>query len=401
MPTRTTSGGAWKARITRWIGRPVPWTIYRYVLSEVSRPFLGAAIFFLFVLLMFQVVRLADFFVVHNVSGFSILSLMGYLSLTFVPVIIPIAFLLAVLVGFGRLSTDAEVTAMRAAGISVYTLLAPVFLLSVVVMVVNLAANAYFVPYGSRSFRYELFRISNTKAIATIHEGTFTEGFFDLVLYADKVNSRDSSMERVLIYDERSKESPPVTVVAKSGRILSNFQDTRGIPGLVMRLFDGALHRGSRATGVYEMTEFSRFDIFLPIETAKVVGVEQPKTMDMGALVDGIRIHKERMLVPPGLMEWEKKELRDYRIEYWKRIVLSAACVFFAILGVAFGVVKTRTVRSNSFIICLLVLLAYWGVYQAGYSLADTGKISPILGMWAANALLLVVGVAMLRRVAR
>lgn len=387
--------------LPKWIGRPIPWTIYRYIVSEVSRPFLGAAAFFLFVLLMFQVVRLADFFVIHNVSGFSILSLMGYLSLTFVPVIIPIAFLLAVLLGFGRLSADAEVMAMRAAGMSVNSLLVPVLLLGVVVMVVNMAANAYFVPFGSRSFRYELFRISNTKAIATIHEGTFTEGFFDLVLYADKVNSKDSSMERVLIYDERSKESPPVTVVAKTGRILPNFQDTRGIPGLVMRLFDGALHRGNQGTGVYEMTEFSQFDIFLPIETAKVVGVEQPKTMDMNALVEGIKRHQEKQATKDGLVAWESKELQDYRIEYWKRIVLSVACVLFAILGVAFGVVKTRSVRSNSFLICLLVLLGYWGLFQAGYSMADAGKVSPPLAMWAANVLLLVVGVVMLRRVSR
>ena len=46
----------------------------------------------------------------------------------------------------------------------------------------------YFVPYGTKMFRYDLFRITNTKAIATIHEGTFNEGFFDLVLYADSVH---------------------------------------------------------------------------------------------------------------------------------------------------------------------------------------------------------------------
>src|SRR5690606_12148647 len=151
-------------------------------------------------------------FVVHNVSGYSVLTLMSYLALTFTPVIFPIAFLLAVLLGFGRLSTDSEVLAMRAAGVSVYSMLTPVLGLGALLALVTMFCNFYFVPYGARMFRYELFRISNTKAIATIHSGTFTEGFFDLVLYADEVDSKDNTLEKVLIYDER-KQGNPVTVV--------------------------------------------------------------------------------------------------------------------------------------------------------------------------------------------
>src|SRR5689334_5248629 len=115
----------------------LPWTIYRYILREVMHPFMGAAIFFLFVLMMFQVIRLADFFVLHNVSGYMILSLMSYMALTFTPVIFPIAFLLAVLMGFGRLSTDSEVLAIRAAGVSVYSMLAPVFVLGIVLGIIT------------------------------------------------------------------------------------------------------------------------------------------------------------------------------------------------------------------------------------------------------------------------
>jgi lipopolysaccharide export system permease protein len=378
-------------------GRGVPWTFYSYILSEVTKPFLGAAAFFFFVLMMFQVIRLSDFFVIHNVSALTIIGLMSYLSLTFLPVIIPIAFLLAVLLGFGRLSSDGEVLAMRASGVSVYSMLTPVLGLGFVIFLASLIANFYFTPYGMRGFRYELFRISNTRAIATIHEGTFTEGFFDLILYADKVNNRESTLERVLIYDERDKNSAPVTVVAKWGQIINNYQDANGVPGLVLRLFDGALHRGDEQSGVYEMTEFKQYDIFLRIETAKVIGVEQPRTMDIHALsqqIDEIRA-----------MEHPRREdlstLKDNVVEFWKRIVLSVSCLIFAVLGVAFGVVKTRAVRSNSFLICLLVLLGYWVIYSFGYDLSDRGQIPAWIGMWFANAVLTVIALVALRRVSR
>lgn len=382
----------------------LPWTFYRYILGETIRPFLGAAVFFLFVLMMFQVIRLADVFVVHNVSGYAILSLMSNLALTFTPVILPIAFLLAVLIGFGRLSTDSEVLAMRAAGMSVYSMLLPVLALGSFLAVVTMFCNSYFVPYGARSFRYELFRIYNTKAIATIHAGTFTEGFFDLVLYADQVDSKANTLKKVMIYDERKKGSP-VTVVARHGRILNNLQDASGTPGLVLRLFEGNVHRGDSAQNTYEKTDFDVYDIFLRVETVKVIGVDVPKTMDISVL-------KARLNEIQALMDKtgftrhdlpinDRLDYINFGVEYWKRLALSVSCFIFALMGVAFGVIRTRTVRSNSFLICLLVLLFYWGVYSLGHNLASEGKVPAFAGMFAANLVLLVVALFTLRRVAR
>lgn len=380
----------------------LPYTLYGYILSEVSKPFLGAAFFFTFVLMMFQVIRWSDFFVVHNVSGYSILTLMWYLLLTFTPVIFPIAFLLAVLLGFGRLSGDSEVLGMRAAGLSVYSMLAPVFGLGVVLTLVTLFCNMYFVPYGSRQFRYELFRISNTKAIATIHEGTFNEGFFDMVLFAGGVDSKKGTLESVLIYDER-KDQLPVTVVAKTGQIINNLQDDKGVPGLVLRLFDGSLHRGDPAKNLYEKTDFDLYDIFLRIETAKVVGVDTAKTMDATALKRRIDEVKEMLKSRPwnALSDIERLDYINYSCELYKRYALSVSCLIFALMGVAFGVVRTRTVRSNSFIICLVVLLVYYVIYSYGFSLASEGKIPALVGTFAANCVALVIALVTLRKVAR
>ncbi len=385
------------------IGVKLPWTFYRYILSEVLKPFFGAAVFFLFVLLMFQIIRLADLLVSHNVSGYTVISLMAYLSLTLFPVILPIAFLLAILLGLGRLSADSEVLAMRAAGLSIYSVLTPIFSLGAFLTLVAIFCNFYFVPYGSRMFRYELFRISNTKAIATIHAGTFNEGFFNLVLYADAVDSKKNTMQKVLIYDER-KEGTPVTVVAHHGRILNNLQDSNGIPGLVLRLFEGSVHRGEPAREVYEKTNFDVYDIFLRLEQVKVIGVDVPKTMDITVLkarLDQLEGYFKRGTKWEEFSQNEKFDYINFGVEYWKRFALSFSCLIFALLGVAFGVVRTRTVRSNSFLICLGVLLLYWALYSLGHNFASDGKIPAFIGMWASNFVLLIIAVFTLRRVAR
>src|SRR4051812_42438221 len=111
--------------------RRAPYTFYRYLFSEILLPFSGALVFFLFVLLMFQIINLVDFFVVHKVSAFWILQLLSYLGLSLLQPAVPIAFLLAVLLGIGRLSTDGEILAMRAAGLSPAQILRPVLLCGV------------------------------------------------------------------------------------------------------------------------------------------------------------------------------------------------------------------------------------------------------------------------------
>lgn len=369
---------------------------FRYIVQEISTPFLGATLFFVFILLMFQLIRLSDFLVVHSVAPDIIFRLLGYLILSFFPVVLPIAFLLAVLVGFGRLSSDAEITAMRAAGVSIYSFLLPVGFIGVLVFLATLMLNLYLVPWGNYMFRYEVFRISNTKAIATIHEGTFTEGFFDLVVYADKVESSTNDLKKVFIFDEQ-KGKTPVTIVSKRGKIFDNQRDEEGTPGLLLRLFDGALYRFDKTKLLYEYVEFLTYDIFLKIETAKVGGVEKPKTMSFETLKSRIK-YLQRF---PELSPHAQVEFLQLQVEFWKRYALSFSSLIFAIMGVAFGVIRVRTVRSNSVMICLLVLLIYWVIYSVGVRLSEQGKVPAFMGMWFANILLLVVSLFTLKRVAR
>src|SRR3954447_22344804 len=100
-------------RATLW-HRLRPTRLDRYVLGEVAAPFLGGMVFFIFLFLMFQLLKFAEFFIVHGVPGGVLGKMTLLLTLQFMPATLPIAFLIAVLVGFGRLSSDSELVAMKA-----------------------------------------------------------------------------------------------------------------------------------------------------------------------------------------------------------------------------------------------------------------------------------------------
>ena len=74
--------------LTNWFlkkltGKPHPVVIYGYIMKEIIKPFFGAALFFVFVLLMLQIIRMAAFFIVHSVPIIVVLRMMLYMGLSF------------------------------------------------------------------------------------------------------------------------------------------------------------------------------------------------------------------------------------------------------------------------------------------------------------------------------
>src|SRR4051794_32623456 len=88
-----------------------------YILEEIVSTFLRACVFIIFILLMFQALRLAEFFIVHGASASMLGKMTFFLSVSFLPTALPLSFLIAVLVAFGRMSADSEIIAMKANGI--------------------------------------------------------------------------------------------------------------------------------------------------------------------------------------------------------------------------------------------------------------------------------------------
>lgn len=194
-----------------------PRIIDRYLLSEIVLPLVGGLAFFSFVFLMFQLLRLAEFFIVHGVPFMSLLKLTTLLSLSFLPFALPISFLIALLLAFGRLSMDSELIALKAGGYSLKRLALAPAVVGVTVSLLSLALNLEWVPMAERELKAQLAEIGNTRIVGAIRAGTFTSGFFDLLVYADKVNTRSNQMEGVFIFDEREPKNP-LTVVARRGQ---------------------------------------------------------------------------------------------------------------------------------------------------------------------------------------
>ncbi|MHB8713649.1 MAG: LptF/LptG family permease, partial [Trichloromonadaceae bacterium] len=231
--------------------------IHRYIAREIAVPALLGLLIFTFVLLMGRILKLVELVVNKGVPLGEILQLFAYLMPAFLVITLPLAFLLGVLLGFGRLSADNEVVALRASGIPIYGMLRPVLLLAVVCSLITGWLTLYGEPAGQNAFRDQVFEIASSRANVGILPRVFNDEFDGLVLYAGDVDERQGEMRGVFISDERIGATPAV-ILASQGRVISD-QEQRI---LTLRLENGTIHRRpvDKKADTYQVIGFTTYD---------------------------------------------------------------------------------------------------------------------------------------------
>lgn len=357
-----------------------PLRIDFYILTEVLGPFFGGILFFCFVFLMFQALRLAEFFIIHGIAGMLLLKMIGLLILSFMPTALPIAFLIGILIAFGRLSNDSELIAMKANGISLYRITLPIVVLSIVVSVISLGLNTEWVPWGDRLFKSTLIKVSNTKVVTSIREGTFTTGFFDLLLFTDHVDKKSGKLQRVFLFDEREPKNPLI-VVAREGEIISVHTQSEFGTAAVLKLTDGNIHRNDTANNAYSKVDFKDYKLYLKIDEGGDTAVVKPRMIPSEDLI----VQMER--------ESQPRRKRELHGEYWRRYAVAISPLIFVFLGIGFGTVRTRAVRAGAAFIALIVIAVYWGIQAWSTVAIQEGYLSPALGMQLPNLIMVLAAI--------
>ena len=191
----------------------------RYVIREVMGPFALGVALLTFALVAGRLLKLTELVVNHGVKPVEVLGLIGYIMPGFLELTFPMAVLLGVLLGFGRMSNDQELTAARACGISLYRLAVPVMMVAIVVYAISSWFAFKVRPWANSNLAQQLYEITRTRTSAGLKEKVFNRNFPGIVLYVDQVSPADSSLSGVLISDERDPAQQN-TIVARRGLLI-------------------------------------------------------------------------------------------------------------------------------------------------------------------------------------
>ena len=469
--------------------------IGRYVLKEHVGPFLFASTALTSLMLLQYVAKKFGELVGRGLPAPVIAEFMG-LSVPFtVAMTMPMAVLVAVLYAFSRLAAENEITALKASGVGMRTVLAPVLLGGFAMSLVMLAFNDQVLPRANHRLavlQLDIFRTKPTFALREQVINTVKEG--QLYLRAGDIDEGTSKMKDVVIYDL----ADPLhrrTIYADSGQLAQarNLQDLdmtlyHGVmqevpnakPKELTRLFykkdrlrvkgvfssyqqsqSGAVSKGDREMSICEMhREMARgdynvrqaeYDIALVEHERKGnkgKGPSKPtpgpgfglsraycRLLSMGAVqeaqaqapprargIDSVRPNVTArsirdtsvQSVPQREMAFQSRlqdarfrrgeavrERNRYDVEIQKKFSLAAACMIFVLVGAP---IALRFPRGGVGLV-IGVSFTIFGLYYVGLiggeTLADKGLLPPWVAMWAANIILLIVGLGLASQMGR
>jgi len=353
--------------------------INRYISKEIGFPFIMTLLVFTFVLMIGKILQIIELMVNKGVQFYDISKLILFIMPSFLTFTMPISLLIAILIGMGRLSGDNEITVLRASGISLYRLIQPIIFMACIVCLFT-AVIGYYAPLCNQATKDLLFQIVQQKASIGIKEKFFNDDFQDLMLYADRITTNGDSMEGILISDSRLANDT-TTIIARRGYLISNPNTLK----VTLRLMDGSIHSVDSSLTKYKKTDFSSYDVNLDLKKAAAGSDNKIKKGSRDMTID-------ELLVNIKISDRKTDEIRDMVIELHKKLSIPLSCLVFAILAVPFGIVSKRSGKSRGFTVGILIVVFYYTLQLAGEAMGETGKISPILAVWAPNAILGALG---------
>ena len=353
----------------------------RYIGREVaSHAILGLAVF-TFVFFVPQLVRLMDLVVRHS-GGTGTIALLFLCTLP--PVLIftiPMAVLVGVLIGLGRLSSDSEIVALHASGISLRRLLVPIGFVAAVSAIATLSITLWLSPASLRTLRRLEVKVLTSQAPFSVQPRVFDERFPHFVLYVQDAAAAATQWRGVFLASTAGTEGTAVTV-AKDAQVVSEEEGNR----VELHLGPGSTHQyDPRYPDRYNVTTFGEND--LAVDISGSIASSRNTSLSVS----------ERSV--SGLLVKNIPNRRDARVELNNRLAFPAACLVFALLGVPIGVRPRRGGRAAGLILTLVLIGGYYFVWIAGNHWARQGRVSPFAGIWAANIVAAAIGIYFFHRI--
>lgn len=364
---------------------------------------------------------------------------------------IPMAVLVGTLMSVGHLSADAEITAMKACGVSLWRITRPLLLIGLATAAAMVAYNNYVLPDSNHRLRNLLIDINQLRPTLVVKPNTFAQIDAEHSIFVRSKDDRSGELGDVLLFKRNGRADPTPDVIVAEHGLLQTIAPGR----LQLDLYNGEHHRMPEQAdaSTYHRTDFQRqtFHFALDMGDGGSRGVRQrgEREMDVPMLATAARgqvaLAREarqdagellERIAGPALEELQspppdfppgrdlsgeyrillnrvdqtaralalkqqvvKSHLvrgNRYRGELHKKFSIPVACIVFVVLGVPLAVVSGRGGRGVSVGFSVLAFLAYYLMLSGGEKLADRGMLPAWAGMWTPNLVLGTIGLFLL-----
>lgn len=353
-------------------------TLDRYVLRELLPPFVLALLIFTFLLVLPPVMEYLENLLAKGVTWGTAARILWTLVPQALGLTIPMAVLVGILIGLGRLSSDRESVALLACGVSPYRLLRPIGILALAGALATMYVMVVAIPDANQTFREITFAVVSQKVETEIRPRVFFEDFPGWVLYAlEEPDPGQSGWKKVMVANTGTNGQTRV-YFAERGRLVVD-REKRTVD---LVLTNGTTYQTARTAGRETTTDTLRFPeqvlglnpeaVFPKISVQKGVNEKTIRELREDAakkIKDGVSPHPEVMAIQ-------------------QKFSFPAACLVFGVIGLALGLTVAREGKMGAFVVGIAVIFAYYIVMFLCESLTKGHYLNMYVSRWVPNILL-------------
>jgi len=368
----------------------------RYIITQLIPPLLfGVAAFSSVVSsvgTLFDLIRK----VTQSGLPFSIAFQVFFLQLPyFVSLALPMSMLLSALMVYSRLSTDSELIALRSAGISVYRLILPAIVLSLIVTGITFGLNETIVPAAT----YQAARTLDS----ALKEGkpTFREKNILVTQFSNgkQTNgSSDQTLERIFYarqFDGRQMKGLTVLDFSQGGlnQIIASESAVWNPKDTTWDFFNGTIYIVAPDGSYRNIVKFAKQKLELPRTPLDLANRKQDSAeMNIAELRESLNIVTQ---------SGNEKEARNVRLRIQQKLAFPFVCLVFGLTGATLGTRPQRGGRGTSFAISVVIIFSYYLLSFVCDSLGLLEILAPYVAAWLPTVLGLITGGFLLVRAAR
>ena len=427
--------------------------LWRHILRTHVAPFVFSVIVLVFIFLLQALIKFLDQLAGKGLSAF-VIAEWFVLSLSYILVLaIPMGVLVATLMAFGNLAANNEITAIRATGTSLYNMMIPPLLASIVLCVLLIQFDNDVLPDSNHKLKVLSQDIYRKKPTLTIVPGLFSQDIPGYSILVRKTFEHSNDLEGITIFDN-TQTTVNTTITAERGTI-SFSPDYRK---LIMDLSNGEIHEVNAVDfKEYRKIRFVKHRIAMDAqgyefqrsqESSVGRSDREMSAADMRAVVDsltaeqtksrnrivqlarqdissifspakrplqpyqttpnpettaGFRLSSMRttITIEQARMEMFESQKREYEVEIHKKYAIPVACIVFVFVGAPLGIIARKGTFGVSASVSLGFFLFYWACLLQGEQLANRGFLPPWFGMWVANIVIGIIGLYLTYRIAQ
>lgn len=423
--------------------------LYRHILRAHIGPFFFSFFTLMFIFLLQFIMKYIDDLVGKGLNAFVITELIVLNLAWMVVLAIPMSVLVAVLMAFGALSSQNEITAMKASGVSLYRMMMPVLLAAMLITYLAIEFNNKILPEANHKAKTLMIDIRKKKPTLTLNSGLFSQEVSGYSILVRKTFEHSNDLEGITIYDY-TNPSATVVITAQKGAI-SFTQDFRK---LIMDLEDGEIHqKDAEDESQYRRIRFLKHRILMATEGFALErsadgtfqrGDRELSAQAMRLIVDSLKNINDNLIKESialsinsfnkvfqgqkikidsvqkiqtafnearfqlgnienqlSIINYNRDRIDEYLVEIYKKYSIPFACMVFVLIGAPLGIISRRGGFGIAATLSLGFFVLYWSSLIGGEKLADRNLISPWFGMWAANIILGILGIYLTLRMGR